>query len=405
MSSRMQLDPLSTYGRQALDEDDIQAVVAALRGQYLTGGPAVRVFEEALEVFTGAPHAISCGNCTQALHLAAQALGVGAGMSVIVPAVTFLSTANMPEMLGADVVFCDVDPDNGLMRADDLKNALTRCPTKSAAVFPVHLAGQVADVKGIHDVARIHNLKIIEDAAHAVGTSYQVDGKTYKVGDCTFSDATAFSFHPVKHITTGEGGAVLVKESALAEKITQLRSHGMVRDPVYFTRCEMGFDENGLVNPWYYEMPAIGHNYRLTDLQAALGESQLKKLPDFVAKRARLKARYDQLLAPYAHNIRPLKVAPDCAPAWHLYSVLIDFKVLGQSRAQVMNALSDKGIGTQVHYIPVHQQPYYKMQNPDLVLPGADEYYARTLTLPLHVHMEEIHVERAVQTLTKILGL
>lgn len=401
----MQPDPLSTYGRQSLDEDDIQAVVTALRGQYLTGGPAIRGFEEALERYTGAPFAISCGNCTQALHLAAHALGVGSGTSVIVPSVTFLATANMPRMLGADIVFSDVDPDNGLMRPQDLEEALKRCVSKPVAVMPVHLAGQIVDIKAIHDIARQDGLKILEDAAHAVGTTYVVDGKTHHVGDCAYSDATAFSFHPVKHITSGEGGAVLVKDKTLAERIIQLRSHGMVRNPDEFKRKDKGFDENGVVNPWYYEMPEFGYNYRLTDIQAALAMSQLKKLPSFVAKRARLKARYDQLLAPYANRVKPLKIVPDCSPAWHLYTVLIDFKALGKTRAAVMKALAKKGIGTQVHYIPVHEQPYYRAKNPDLHLPGADEYYARTLTLPLHVQMEESHVERAVQTLTEILGV
>lgn len=398
-------DALTTYGRQALDDDDLQAVVEAMKGQYLTGGPAVKNFESALEKYTGGAHAISCGNCTQALHLAAHALGIGPGMSVIVPAVTFLATANAPRTLGADIVFADVDPDNGLMRPDDLADALRRCPSRPAAVFPVHLAGQVGDVKAIHDIARQHDLKIIEDAAHSVGTAYEVDGKSYKVGDCAFSDAVAFSFHPVKHITTGEGGAVLVKDHALAEKIQQLRSHGMIRTPADFSRQDMAFDDQGQVNPWYYEMPDFGYNYRLTDIQAALGISQLKKLPRFVARRAQMKAHYDRLLAPYANNIRPLKVTPACSPAWHLYSVLIDFKALGLSRATVMNALAAKGVATQVHYIPVHEQPYYKAINPNLTLPGADEYYARTLTLPLHVQMEDHHVERAVQSLCEVLGL
>ncbi len=401
----MQVNPLSTYGCQAVDEDDIQAVVAALRGQLLTGGPAVRAFESALEQFTGAPHAVSCGNCTQALHLAAHVLGVKAGTSVIVPSITFLATANMPRLLGADIVFSDVDPDSGLMRPSDLENALRRCPSKPVAVLPVHLAGQVVDMKSISDIASEHGLKIIEDAAHALGTTYQVDKKTYRVGDCAFSDATVFSFHPVKHITTGEGGAVLTKDRGLGEKIIQLRSHGMVREAANFIARDKAFDENGQVNPWYYEMPEFGYNYRLTDIQAALGMSQLKKLPRFISRRAQVKAYYDQLLAPYTNSIRPLKVMPGCTPAWHLYPVLIDFHALGKTRASVMNALAERKIGTQVHYIPVHEQAYYRSLNPDLKLPGADEYYARTLTLPLHVHMEKNHVEHAVQTLAEILGV
>jgi UDP-4-amino-4,6-dideoxy-N-acetyl-beta-L-altrosamine transaminase len=401
----MQVDPLSTYGRQSVDEDDIQAVVAALRGQFLTGGPSVQSFETALEKFTGAPHVISCGNCTQALHLAAHAFGVGPGTSVIVPSITFLSTANIPRMLGADVVFSDVDPRNGLMRPSDLEEALRRCPSPPKAVMPVHLAGQVGDIKAIHDVARKNGLKIIEDAAHAIGTTYKIDGTTHRVGDGAFSDATAFSFHPVKNITSGEGGAVLVKDKALAEKIRQLRSHGIVRSPENFKRKDKGFDKDGTANPWYYEMPEFGYNYRLTDIQAALGMSQLAKLPAFIAKRAKLKARYDQLLAPYANNIQPLKTTADCSPAWHLYSVLIDFDTQEKTRAVVMNELSAKGIGTQVHYIPVHEQPYYRAQNPALILPGADEYYARTLSLPLHTQMEEHHVERVVQTLVEVLNV
>ncbi len=197
----------------------------------------------------------------------------------------------------------------------------------------------------------------------------------------------------------------MLKDAALAEKVSQLRSHGMVRGPENFKRKDKGFDKDGTANPWYYEMPDFGYNYRLTDIQAALGKSQLAKLPAFIAKRAKLKARYDQLLAPYANSIKPLKATSGCSPAWHLYTVLIDFSALGKTRAAVMHELTAKGIGTQVHYIPVHEQPYYQGQNPDLTLPGADEYYARTLTLPLHVHMEEDHVERVVQTLAEVLNV
>ncbi len=401
----MQPEPLSSYGRQALDEDDIQAVVLALRGEYLTGGPVVRTFESALEQFTGGAHAISCGNCTQALHLAAHALGVRPGTSVIVPSITFLATANMPRTLGADIVFSDVDPDNALMRPKDLENALQRCPSKPVAVFPVHLAGQATDMQALHEICVKYDLKIIEDAAHALGTVYRIKEKNYRVGDCAFSDATVFSFHPVKHITTGEGGAVLVKEKSLAEKIMQLRSHGMVRMGEHLVNKDKMLDESGRVNSWYYEMPELGYNYRLSDIQAALGISQLKKLPAFLEKRAHLKKCYDNLLAPYANAIKLPKAVEACSPAWHLYSVLIDFSALEKSRALVMNVLAEKGVGTQVHYIPVHEQPYYRSQNPDLNLPGAESYYARTLTLPLHVHMEENHVEYTVQAITEILGL
>ncbi len=396
---------LRSYGRQVLDDDDVQAVVTALRGQYLTGGPCVPEFEGALQNFTGGRYAISCGNCTQALHLAARALGVKAGYSVIVPSITFLATANAPHMAGADIVFSDVDPDSGLMTVENLEDALRRCPSKPYAVFPVHFAGQVVDIKALHDAARRHGLKIIEDAAHAIGTTYEVDGKSYKVGDCAFSDAVTFSFHPVKHITTVEGGAVMVNDSGLARDVSRLRAHGMVRDSDVFQNKDMAFDESGQVNPWYYEMPDYGYNYRLTDVQAALGLSQLKKLPGFIKRRAALKRLYDELLTPYAPTIRLLHNTPACEAAWHIYPVLIDFAALDKSRGSVMRALRDEGIGTQVHYIPVHRQPYYSGLCGQQSLPGADAYYARTLTLPIHALMEEDHVPLVVEKLIEILGL
>lgn len=398
-------DILRSYGRQVLDDDDIQAVVTALKGQYLTGGPCVTEFEEALQNFSNARYVISCGNCTQALHMAARGLGVGVGHSVIVPSITFLATANAPHSTGADIVFSDVDPDSGLMTVKNLEDAIRRCPSQPYAVFPVHLAGQVVAIKALHDVARSHGLKIIEDAAHAIGTTYQVDGKDYKIGDCAFSDAVTFSFHPVKHITTIEGGAVLVNDSALARDVSRLRTHGMVRDPAAFQNKEMAFDEDGQVNPWYYEMPDYGYNYRLTDVQAALGLSQLKKLPGFIKRRAAIKALYDELLVPYSPLIKLLYNTPGCQAAWHIYPVLIDFVALGKSRGCVMRALAAHGIGTQVHYIPVHKQPYYSERYGPQMLPGADSYYARTLTLPIHALMEEDHVPLVVEKLIEVLGL
>ncbi len=396
---------LRSYGRQVLDEDDVQAVVTALQGQYLTGGPCVPAFESALQAFTGARHGVTCGNCTQALHLAAQALGVGPGQSIIVPSITFLATANAPHSLGADIVFSDVDPASGLMTVENLEDAIRRCQSKPYAVFPVHFAGQVVDMKALHSVARRHGLKIVEDAAHAIGTTYDVDGQHYKVGDCAFSDAVAFSFHPVKHITTIEGGAVMTNDPALAEKISRLRAHGMVREADAFLNKEMAFDEEGRVNPWYYEMPEYGYNYRLTDVQAALGMSQLNRLPGFIKRRAAIKQRYDELLAPYVPMINRLHNTPGCQAAWHIYPVLVDFKALGKTRAQVMLGLRDAGVGTQVHYIPVHKQPYYRHRYGDQLLPGAEEYYARTLTLPIHALMEEDHVPLVVEKFIEVLGL
>ncbi|HBR68352.1 MAG TPA: UDP-4-amino-4,6-dideoxy-N-acetyl-beta-L-altrosamine transaminase [Rhodospirillaceae bacterium] len=291
-----------------------------------------------------------------------------------------------------------------MMQPEHFEAAVRRCPSRPVAVMPVHLAGQVVDMKAVHGIASRHGIKIIEDAAHAIGTVYEDGGKARRVGDCSFSDATAFSFHPVKNMTTGEGGAVLVRDAGMAAKLRRLRSHGMVREADQFVDGDAGFDKAGDANPWYYEMSVPGYNYRLTDIQAALGISQLAKLETFVETRLRLKKKYDELLFPYADIVRPVKASGNCKPAWHLYIVLIDFERLGTERSYVMKALLENGIASQVHYIPVHRQPYYKAKNPDLKLPGAEEYYARSLTLPLHVNMDEGHVERVVGTLVKILG-
>lgn len=398
-------EALSSYGRQALDDDDVAAVVAALRGPYLTGGPLAGEFEAALKAMTNARNAVACGNCTQALHLAARALGVTAEQSVIVPSITFMATANAPHSLGADIVFSDVDPESGLMTPENLEEAINRAPSKPSAVFPVHFTGQVVDIKGIHDVARRHGMKIIEDAAHAVGTTYRVDGKDFNVGDCAYSDAVTFSFHPVKHITTMEGGAVTTNDDAMGLEIARLRAHGIMREPEGFQNKAMAYDADGVLNPWYHEMQDYGYNYRLTDVQAALGVSQLKKLPAFIVRRAAIKRRYDELLAPYAPAVKLLRNTPNCNPAWHIYPVLIDFAAVGKGRARVMAELKEAGIGTQVHYIPVHKQPYYDAKYGPLTLPGAKSYYERTLTLPIHALMEEDHVPLVVEKLVEVLDL
>jgi len=395
-------DPLKSYGRQYIDDEDIRAVTAALRGDFLTSGPAVEQFEDSIKTIAHARHAISCSSGTAGLHIACHALNLGPGQCAIVPSLTFLATANAVVMTGAEVVFCDVDPHTGIMRPDHLEDALSRCTFPPRAVLPVHLCGQTADMAGIASIARAKGMGIIEDACHAFGTAYEDGGR---VGDGRHSDMTMFSFHPVKAITTGEGGAVTTNDDGLATQLRRLRSHGMVRTREDFKQADMAFDPGGQPNPWYYEMPDYGYNYRLTDIQAALGTSQIEKLPRFIETRARLKTAYDRNLAPLAPHVMSLPNIPGCKPAWHIYPVSIDFEQASISRGAVMRALNEAGIGCQVHYIPVHSQPYYRAKNPGLSLPGAQAYYARTLTLPLHVHMEENDVEYAVQTLARILGL
>lgn len=399
-------DGLLPYGRQAIDEDDIAAVVAVLRGDWLTTGPATRAFEAALAERCGTAHAVACANGTAALHLACLALDIGPGDTVIVPAITFAATANAARLAGAEVIFADVDPDSGLMGPAELGAAIdqaTAAGDRLKAVLPVHLAGQCADGEAIAALAREHGLAIIDDACHALGTTYRRhDGSWVPVGSGLDSDMTVLSFHPVKTITSGEGGAVLTPHRHLAERLERLRGHGIVRDPGAFQDRDAGF-EHAVANPWYYEMAELGLNYRLSDVNCALGLSQLKKLDRFAAARRRLADRYDERLAELAPRLRPIARNPACRPVWHLYSVLVDFTACGVGRGHLSRALAERGIRTQVHYIPVPRQPYYRGRYGEPTLPGADAYYRRTLSLPLFVGMVTSDVDRVADALTELL--
>ncbi len=395
--------PFLPYGRHLIEDDDVAQVERVLRGGALTGGPAVAQFEQALAAATGAPHAVACSSGTAALHLAALALDLGPGDAAVVPSLTFLATANALRYVGADVVFADVDAETGLLTPATLEDALQRGAggKKLKAVFPVHLAGQCADMAAIAMTARRAGLKIVEDACHAVGAT----GGGQPVGACAWSDMAAFSFHPVKTIAMGEGGAITARDLRLAQRLSDLRSHGMVRDPARLEIRSQGFDADGQPNPWYYEMPEPGFNYRASDIHCALGLSQIKKLGRFVAERRRIIGWYAQALAPLAPIVRPQALAPGCEPAWHLCAVRIDFKAAGVARGAVMRALAAQGIGSQVHYLPVHRQPYYRRLYGDLHLSGADAYYERTLSLPLFVGLTQADVARVVAALAKALGL
>ncbi|HXA71953.1 MAG TPA: aminotransferase class I/II-fold pyridoxal phosphate-dependent enzyme, partial [Stellaceae bacterium] len=295
--------PVLPYGRHAIDEDDIAAVRSVLCGDWLTTGPAVRRFETALAERTGAAHAVSCANGTAALHLACLALDLKPGEAVIVPAITFVATANAARLCGAEVVFADVDPETGLMEAAHLAAAISeaeRRGLKARIVFPVHLAGQCADMAAIAQLARAHGLAIVEDACHAIGTlERHSDGSEVAVGACAHSDLTVFSFHPVKTIAAGEGGAVTTQSAALAERLRRLRGHGILRDETMFEDRVEAF-EQAVVNPWYYEMVELGLNYRLSDINCALALSQMRKLDRFVVIRRALAALYDTHLARFA---------------------------------------------------------------------------------------------------------
>jgi len=394
-------DGFLPYGHQVVDDDDIAAVDAALRGEFLTTGPAVAQFEAEFAARTGARHAVACSSGTAALHLATMAIGLGPSDAAIVPSLTFLATANAVRFTGAEVVFADVDSRTGMLTAETLRAALKSARGKVKAVLPVHLAGMVADMNAIGTVAGDAGLTIIEDACHALGAT---DGAGSAVGACARGALAAFSTHPVKTITTGEGGIVTTNDAALAERARRLRNHGMEHDPARWTEPAAGSDGDRPA-PWYYEMAEIGYNYRLTDIGCALGLSQLKKLDRFLKRRAELAARYDRSLATLKPHVTIPARPTSGVAAWHLYAVQIDFSALQRRRGDVMRTLRAAGIGTQVHYIPVHRQPYYRKRYGNLAMPGADAYYARTLSLPLFPSMKDSDVDRVVGALKQALGV
>lgn len=400
------------YGRQTVDEEDIAAVVEVLRGDFLTTGPTVDAYEVVFAERVGAPFAIACSSGTAGLHLATLALGLGAGDVVIVPTITFLASANCAAYVGATVAFADVDPDTGLLTVATTRQAALRAENEGLgpikAIVAVHLNGHCVDVAALAEA--FPGIPIIEDACHALGASVtEPNETTARVGACPHSAIAMFSTHPVKTVATGEGGMLTTSNPELAKRLRRLRNHGIERDPELWTETALSFDNDGSPNPWAYEMPEPGYNYRLSDIHAALGLSQIQKLRDFVEARRRLRCHYvnalNTLAARTNHAIRPLPTAPGCEPAWHLSVVLIDFEAFGTSRAKVMKALRDHGVGSQVHYTPVHLQPYFRHLNPELIQPGADAYYKRCLSLPLYPSLTEADVDRVVTTLAGVLGI
>lgn len=383
------------YGRQTIDDDDIAAVAAALKSDFLTTGPLVEQFETAFAQATGAKNAVACNSGTAALHLALLALGLKQGDAVVVPAITFLATANVVRMTGAEVVLADVDPETGLLTGETFEAAVVGAKAKGLdlrAAMPVHLNGQVCDMAALSALAARHDIQLVEDACHALGEK--------EIGAAKNSAAACFSTHAVKAIATGEGGMVVSKDDGVAKAMRRFRNHGMVREPADFTDPQLAFDGN-MPNPWYYEMESIGWNYRIPDILCALGIAQLKKLDHFIATRRRLAALYDRLLAPLAPAIRPVPHG-DRPHGWHLYVILVDFAALGTTRARFMRALYDAGIGTQVHYIPLHLQPYYRQRYGKLALKGAEHYYARCLSIPLFPAMTDSDVHRVADALKRL---
>jgi UDP-4-amino-4,6-dideoxy-N-acetyl-beta-L-altrosamine transaminase len=384
-------EPILPYGRQTIEDDDIAAVVAALKADFLTTGPTVAAFENAFAETVGARHAVACANGTAALHLAMLALEVQPGEAVIAPSITFLATANCARYVGAEVVFADVDPMSGLMTPQTLAEALERVGDRRLrAVLPVHLRGDVAELPALSALAAEAGAVLVEDAPHALGATMAFGNVAERVGDARHSAMATFSFHPVKTIATGEGGMITTNDAGLADRLRTLRSHGMVRPP--------GSD------PWWYEMAEPGFNYRLPDILCALGLSQLAKLDRFAARRRALAKAYEAALAPLAPVVRIAARPAWSDPVLHLMCVLIDFDAAGVTRREVVDALRERGVGTQVHYIPVHRQPYYRARYGDLSLPGAEAWYGRCLSLPLYPAMADGDVGKVAEALKAALG-
>ena len=397
--------PFLPYGRHSVDEDDIQSVINVISSDFLTTGPVVEAFEDELSLVTGSTYAIAVSSGTAALHLAALALDLGPGDAVIVPSTTFLATANAPKCVGAKIIFADVDPDNGLMTPSTLEEALKRSGQCARAVFPVHVNGQTVDMQSIAKLPGIERLSFVEDACHALGGYHAgPDGEQVAVGSNEYSHLSTFSFHPVKTVAMGEGGAITTNDPGLAKRLRTLRNIGITRESRDLTLDEQAYDSEGQLNPWYYEMEELGYNYRASALHCALGLSQLKKLRRFVAKRGELIRYYLTRLESLAPLVKPITHVKNCNPSWHLCAVLIDFDAVQITRATVMKELEKCGVGTQVHYIPVHRQPYYRRTCEEVVLPGADAYYDRVLSLPLFFSMTFDDVDFVVESLQQVLG-
>ncbi|MFN3883355.1 MAG: UDP-4-amino-4,6-dideoxy-N-acetyl-beta-L-altrosamine transaminase [Rhodocyclaceae bacterium] len=382
------------YGRQDISEADVAAVAAVLRSDWLTQGPTVARFEQAVASRCGAAHAVAVNSATSALHLACLALGLGPGDRLWTSPITFVASANCARYCGAEVDFVDIDPATGNLSVARLAEKLERAATSGRLpkiVVPVHFAGRPCEMAAIHALGRRYGFRIIEDASHAIGARYRGE----PVGNCRYSDITVFSFHPVKIITTGEGGMALTNDAVLAETMALLRSHGITRDPAHMDRPPEG--------AWYYQQVALGFNYRMTDIQAALGLSQLQRLDAFVARRWELAQRYNQRLAGLPLT---LPDGPDGAhSAWHLYVIRLQLDRIRKTHREVFDALRAAGIGVNLHYIPVHLQPYYRRLGfgPG-DFPEAERHYAEAISLPIYATLGETRQDEVITALEEAVG-
>lgn len=379
------------YGKQSIDENDIDAVVEVLKSDFLTQGPAIEKFEKCVAEYCGAKYAVAVTSATAALHISCLSAGLGKDDILWTSPITFTASANCGRYCGADVDFVDIDPSTYNMSIAELEKKLQAAEIKPRVVVPVHLAGQSCEMDKIYKLSQKYGFKVIEDASHAIGADY----KETKVGCCKYSDMTVFSFHPVKIVTTGEGGMVLTNDKDLYEKLVLYRSHGITRDPKLMTGIADG--------PWYYQQIDLGFNYRMTDMQAALGYSQMQKVNEFVSKRRYLAKRYNELLK----NINGIQLPDqneDTKSSWHLYVVRVDFSKISKTKNQIFAEMKEKGICLNLHYIPVHTQPYYEnlgFKGGDF--PNSEKYYEEAFTLPLYYSLTDEQQDHIVKSLVEVL--
>ncbi len=387
------------YSRQSIDQKDILEVTKVLKSSFITQGPKINEFEKNFAKYVGSKYAVACATGTAALHISCQSLNLGKNGNLLTSPITFVASANCSQFVGANTYFADIDPHSHCISPQSLEKILKK--KKIDVVVLVHMSGHSADLNEFYKLKKKYGFKIIEDSCHALGGTYQ----NKKVGSCFYSDISTFSFHPVKPITTGEGGMVTTNDEKIYKKLLKFRTHGIHKNSKEFENRNMGFDKFGNSNLWYYEMSDLGYNYRITDIQAALGNSQLKKVDKFINQRRKIAKIYDKGFSKNKLITTP-KTKPNIKHAYHLYTLMIDFQKLKKTRNELMLELKKFNIGTQVLYIPVHLQPYYSKKYGFKIgdFPSAERYYNNCLSIPIFAELKKKEVEFIIEKINSLVN-
>lgn len=387
------------YSRQNIDNNDVKKIVEVLKSDFITQGPNINDFEKDFAKYVGAKYAVACATGTAALHLSCIALGINKKSKILTSAITFVASANCAEFLGANVDFVDIDRNTYCISVNELEKKLKK--NKIDLVIPVHLCGHSSDMAEIYKLKKKYNFHIIEDSCHALGGTYN----NFKVGSCKYSDISTFSFHPVKPITTAEGGMITTNSKKIYQKLLLYRTHGIHKNPLAFKNKNLAFDNNNQPNRWYYEMDVLGYNYRITDIQAALGKSQLKRINLFTKKRNQIAKIYNKNLSDIKHLKIPYE-SKKVMHVYHLYTILINFKKFSITKNKFMKLLMENGIGSQVLYIPVFLQPYYKKKYnyKSKNFPEAMKYYEQALSIPVFYGLSKSEQDKVIKNIKKLLS-